>query len=948
MIRATRAGTGGAKRRAFGAAIGAAAALLALPAPRACAQAAAAVPSAATGQPAPPATTPNADEGRFGIVLESVPVSELSGIHAIPNRLQDYNIFGSQVSRDGVDRYELVLGYFETEADADQVLATVLRDFPQARVFSLAALAPRAREELARGQAVSAAAATPATPDEEDPGGVESIVVAHHRSYSEQFGAALGSIEPELQLSAADIRSYGVSTVSELVEELAPEARSERGRGGEEPVLLLNGWRTSSLNEVLSLPTEAILRVDILPEDVALKYGFNADQRVINIVLRRKFRAVAAELAGGGPTAGGEVAGKAEADLLHIRRDDRLNLDLKYRGASSLSEAARGIVQLDPAKSGDDRSLLPATQALAANAVLARPLGDGLGITGNATLTADTSDALRGRPGAGTPSLSAELLHRHVNDWAAHLGSALNREMDEWRISVTDTYDHADGQTDTDRVDSGGGVAGAIPFIYQDHARSITDAAGVRMVANGPLLKLPAGPLFASVTAGDSAGRLSASSGLLTGIASGVVERNDASGRIDLDIPLASRRKSVLPDLGELGFNANGAVDQVTRFGTLATWGYGLNWTAWPGYVLGASRTRDQAAPTLQQLGAPALYTPGSRLFDYVTGQTLDVTQVNGGSPGLLADTRNVMKIGLTMKPLEGRDLGIVASYVRVRSEHPVLSLAAATPAVQAAFPQRYRRDTAGMITGADLRPVNIAGAERSVLRWGLNYSQRIGPDPAQAVQEPAGAALQRMADKAAGGTEPAAAEPGATEPARAIKPPAASTRRHRFRTQANEGRLQYAVYHTLYLTDRQQLTAGGPLQDLLGGGAAGGLGGQYRNEVEAKLGISYQGFGARLAADWRQGTWVQGGGMSPAGDLRFSGITTLNLRLFANLGQQKDLVAGEPWLKGVRVALYVNNLLDRRVEVRDAAGATPLAFQPGYVDPGGRTVLLTLRKLFY
>ena len=61
-------------------------------------------------------------------------------------------------------------------------------------------------------------------------------------------------------------------------------------------MVLLNGRRISSLNEVQNIPTEAILRVDILPEEVSLKYGYTADQRVVNIVLKRRFRAITGEV----------------------------------------------------------------------------------------------------------------------------------------------------------------------------------------------------------------------------------------------------------------------------------------------------------------------------------------------------------------------------------------------------------------------------------------------------------------------------------------------------------------------------------------------------------------------------------------------------------------------------------------------------------------------------
>jgi len=138
-----------------------------------------------------------------------------------------------------------------------------------------------------------------------------------------------------------------------------------------------------------------------------------------------------------------------------------------------------------------------------------------------------------------------------------------------------------------------------------------------------------------------------------------------------------------------------------------------------------------------------------------------------------------------------------------------------------------------------------------------------------------------------------------------------------------------------------------GPVLDLLHGAAAGGGGGQPRNEVEAQLGIAERGMGVRLSADWLSGTTVTGAPGSPTGDLHFSDIGKVNLRFFADLGQQKTLIEKAPFLKGARVTLGVVNIFDAKVKVRDANGATPLSYQPGYIDPQGRVIRLSFRKLF-
>ena len=47
-------------------------------------------------------------------------------------------------------------------------------------------------------------------------------------------------------------------------------------------------------------------------------------------------------------------------------------------------------------------------------------------------------------------------------------------------------------------------------------------------------------------------------------------------------------------------------------------------------------------------------------------------------------------------------------------------------------------------------------------------------------------------------------------------------------------------------------------------------------------------------------------------------------------------------------MSVGVNNLFDRRQHVRAADGTTPLRYQPAYLDPLGRTVSITIRKLIF
>ena len=80
-----------------------------------------------------------------------------------------------------------------------------------------------------------------------------------------------------------------------MLDAVARRPAARAAAAGGRPILLLNGQRISGFRELRDMPPEAIERIEILPEEVALKYGYPADQRVVNFVLRRRFNSTSAE-----------------------------------------------------------------------------------------------------------------------------------------------------------------------------------------------------------------------------------------------------------------------------------------------------------------------------------------------------------------------------------------------------------------------------------------------------------------------------------------------------------------------------------------------------------------------------------------------------------------------------------------------------------------------------
>src|SRR4051812_27913553 len=210
---------------------------------------------------------------------------------------------------------------------------------PEPAPAQQSATAPAATAQAPATQSIAAPAAASAQPAD-DVADEEEIVITG----AKPRGSVVGDIPPENTLDARDVRATGATNITELLDAIAPQIGSARGRGGESPVLLLNGQRISGFRELRDIPTEAIQRVDILPEEVALKYGYRADQKVVNIVLRQRFRSTTAQIGAGLATEGGYANGNADLTRLLIQRNGRTTFNLHAEGNSMLTEAERNII----------------------------------------------------------------------------------------------------------------------------------------------------------------------------------------------------------------------------------------------------------------------------------------------------------------------------------------------------------------------------------------------------------------------------------------------------------------------------------------------------------------------------------------------------------------------------------------------------------------------------
>jgi iron complex outermembrane recepter protein len=773
-----------------------------------------------------------------------------------------------------------------------------------------------------------AQATTPQDEDVPERDAQPEIVVTAERI----AGSVDSDFPPDLVLDQAAIASYGASSVTDLLASLSVQTQSTRSRGGGGfPVVLLNGRRISGFAEVRDLPPEAIKRVEVLTEDVAIRYGFSPGQRVVNFILQDNFSAMSGEVEHGGPSSGGRDESEATATYLRIAKKGRINLSAQYNLQTALSENERPLVPAGLDSSGL-RDLLPKVGTLQLNGTISRALSETITSTINLRYDDIQTDASQGRPLALIANPSATpfaLLERSTDNRAFRSGLTLDGNLGRWRWTVTGNYDRINVRTLTDRNFTNPALLSAIP---QDSARSRLTTGAVIANINGPIFRMPAGPAILAARVGYDDLAFRSSSTTATGTFTGRVNRSDVNGRMSLEIPILRRSEGLGRALGEFTINGNFAIADLSDFGSLESHGYGFVWSPLEGLSFVASLTSAQAAPTPQQLGDPTISTPNVAIFDYQTGNTVAATLISGGNPLLRAEEQRDKSFTLSYTPPSIKSLTLSGTFTQKRSDDLLTSFPALTFDIERAFPGRVVRDANGTLLSIDQRPINFLGSRDDIVRYGIQFSREFG-QPARSPAAAAGIPGPGGPRRQGSGSGPGAGRGGG------------GGGFGMFGGGGAGGRWSISAFHSVRLNDEIAIAQGLPILDRLNGGATSFNGGTPRHVVDVEGGFFHRGMGFRFIGNWRSGTRIDGG--TNATDLIFSELMTINLRMFVNFDQRKNIVKAVPFLKGSRIAFRVNNLTNAIQNVRDGNSQIPLRYQPGYIDPLGRTWEISFRKLF-
>lgn len=587
---------------------------------------------------------------------------------------------------------------------------------------------------------------------------------------------------------------------------------------------------------------------------------------------------------------------------------------------------------------GAYRSLQERSDTLHIDGTLASPIGKTLDGSINLAVEAQRGRRLNGLASAMLTVPSANgafpfaddvelyrylpnaILRQRNSSMTVHAAGTLQGGFGQWAWNVTTSYDrvHSTARSkqglDLDRlqasidaegdpmssVDPGAGVAW-----LTERSNTVTGTLVTKAVVNGPLVRLPAGDAQLTLSA-DHARSTSSDRERWHDEAAQDLGRTLNGASVNVDLPITSSESRLFRRLGGLIVNGMIGVSEVSNYGRLINFSYGLNWRPAPMVQFSASVHDARTAPEIALLTSPVLAIPNMPFFDFTTGTSILVTTITGGNPGLAPERRRVTRLGAEVQPVAGKELRIGLDYLDTRLTDQSTTLGSATSAFQAAFPGRFMRDASGRLTSVDLRPINVAREHERKIRGTINFSTPIGPKPKQ---RPAADGIP------VGGSQK--------------------------KTSGNRPTINVSLTMNWRLEDRLNLRADLPSLDLLGGGTLTGTGGRPRWDMQGELSgtagpVSF-GLEARFQGPTRISSEI------PASDLHFSG--RIWLVPYASLDLQQ--IVKRPWAHSASVQLTIENLLNDRIDVRDRTGSTPDRFQPAYIDPLGRSVRLGLRKVF-
>lgn len=685
-----------------------------------------------------------------------------------------------------------------------------------------------------------------ADPDPRTATVLEDIVVEGRRGATE--------FTPEREFGAGEIDRLGAWNIGEVIARLGETLDPD-----EAPVVIINGRRILDPRNFTGFPPEALSRIEVLPPEAAARYGEDPGRRVLNVVLVPEFHSRDGMAGGWRPTAGGASG---------------VNLDLRQSSIQDDDTRQYGLqIGRDTALQADERS--------------------GTATGGAGTLRPETRTIAVNLAGTGT-----------IQGWAVSLNGVLSGRRERFDVVVDGATSPLEQSSETLALngsvggEAGGwtlraGLDGLLAETRQSGASPLearTMGLAAHAMADRRLFALPAGPATLTLS-----GRWNRTE-TRTETPGGAQERSagglDVRAGLGLPLSRAARRGrgAATGSLGDAALTLGGRLHQSDAADLEGGANAALSWSPVRGARFTAQWAGSTDSPSDDQRLAPVVFGAPQTVFDVQAGEAVDILPVLGGNPDLRNQRQDRMAASMSLGPFTDWRLQGNLSWVRLDTRDAIGAVPALSPAAEAAFPDRFVRDSNGRLLRIDQRPINLDRVQTETLSWALNMTVPLGDERGDAVQ--------------------------------------------------------LGVGQSRRLVDRVALRAGYPLLDRL----AGDGGSAAADHVDVRADVRLGQWTVNLEARRRAPTRVRrASGQDGPDDLRLDAFSTVDLKVGYRLERLRPATDDGPARRdpGVRLEFEVMNLFDSRQTARLGDGRPAPGYGRDATDPLGRTVRVTLRSRF-
>ncbi|GAA0386820.1 hypothetical protein GCM10009093_12060 [Brevundimonas terrae] len=293
----------------------------------------------------------------------------------------------------------------------------------------------------------------------------------------------------------------------------------------------------------------------------------------------------------------------------------------------------------------------------------------------------------------------------------------------------------------------------------------------------------------------------------------------------------------------------------------------------------------------------PEYYGSPTVVYDFRAAEMVEILPLRGGNPGLRPPQSDRFSLTSSLGPFTSWAVFGNLIYVRAESSDGIGGLPGLSEDIEAAFPDRIRRDSNGRLISIDYRPLNLSSSKSESVNTSLNFN----------LPRPVGVSGQ------------------------------------------DSTVLRVALNHSFHLSNIVRLRAGLPELDRLEGDG----GGLSRQSAQLMIDARRGRWGMNASIQWQDEYRTrQVSGRDGLGDLLIAPFTTIDLKFslqLASSGPRGD-ESGISQRRGggrLQINFDIVNLFDNRRTAYLGDGTAAPGYGRDVQDPLGRTVRLTLQRRF-